>query len=584
VRSFVSPLVLAFLVVLFGALWGAAEGFWLVAPEIVDAHRILPRTINEWLVLESIVLAGSAGLGTVFALPAGFIVLAWLASRRADRHRVQWTLALALGPLVAIAYVVAALTIERIYFGRFPVAAMTAAATICAALAAASALAHRTLTRDSNRAPVSRLAGVLIVVIALGSVTLPYRVLSAPATSPVDGGPLQRRSSEPAQPPLLFVGIDSGNWETLAPLMTRGSLPTFSRLVGEGIHGDIAALWPPYWSGPAWAAILTGHPRDETGVYADLTIQAPGLPPFDAPLDSNVVLDPFLLVEWHLLGRDAIRATHPPRTVLRRPPVWELLAAAGVESAVVRFDFTYPARDQAAFVVSNRVGHDTWEVARVRDGEGGDVVSPAAVAPELLAPFSEEVSPDADLQSRVLAGSHPPRTAHQTLELDMLKTALDIDTRTLDASQRILRLRPDIPFMAVYLGGFDNACHAFWEYRFPDAYGDTRPAADDVAAFSGVIDRYLEFLDAGLAKLLAAYGTPPNVVLVSDHGHTAVLDHPLWRGWHGPLGMFIAAGPAFRHDERPLTVSYYDVVPTLADAVGLAVPDGMHGVSLIANH
>jgi predicted AlkP superfamily phosphohydrolase/phosphomutase len=277
-----------------------------------------------------------------------------------------------------------------------------------------------------------------------------------------------------------------------------------------------------------------------------------------------------------------IRATHPPRAALRRPPVWELLTAAGVESGVVRFDFTYPADARAgAFVVSNRIGRDTWEVARVRVAEGGNVVWPPAHAAELSAAFGEDVPIDTKLLATILPGGHPPRSEHQKLEQDTLRTAVDIDQRTFDASERLLRLRPNIPFLAVYLGGFDNACHSFWEYRFPEDYGAAPPAADDVAAFGGVVDRYLEFLDRGLARLLAAYSTPPNVVIISDHGHTAILDHPLWRGWHDRQGILIGAGPAFPHDERPMDVSYFDIVPTLADAVGLATPDGMHGTSLI---
>jgi arylsulfatase A-like enzyme len=162
----------------------------------------------------------------------------------------------------------------------------------------------------------------------------------------------------------------------------------------------------------------------------------------------------------------------------------------------------------------------------------------------------------------------------------MLRVAADIDRRTVAAGLRLLELRADLRFLAIYLGGFDNVCHAFWPYRFPDAYGDARPDARDVAEFGSVIDGYLRFLDASIARLLAAYPTPPNVIVVSDHGHEAILDHPLWRGWHGRRGMFIAHGPAFAPRSDALAVSYYDVVPTIADVMGLAVPGGMHGSSV----
>src|SRR5205823_1605952 len=79
----------------------------------------------------------------------------------------------------------------------------------------------------------------------------------------------------------------------------------------------------------------------------------------------------------------------------------------------------------------------------------------------------------------------------------------------------------------------------------------------------------------------AAYGTTPNVIVVSDHGFEANTTHPMWRGWDSAGGIAIAAGPSFPHRDAPLAVSYYDLVPTVMDVVGLAAPDGMRGSSLL---
>ena len=65
--------------------------------------------------------------------------------------------------------------------------------------------------------------------------------------------------------------------------------------------------------------------------------------------------------------------------------------------------------------------------------------------------------------------------------------------------------RPDLRFLGVYLGGFDNICHAMWQYRFPEQYGADPPPPADVTEFHAVIDRYLEFLDASVARLTAAF-------------------------------------------------------------------------------
>ena len=61
----------------------------------------------------------------------------------------------------------------------------------------------------------------------------------------------------------------------------------------------------------------------------------------------------------------------------------------------------------------------------------------------------------------------------------------------------------------------------------------------------------------------------------------AIEDHPLWLGWHGREGIFIGAGPAFPRRLEVLQVSYFDIVPTIADVLGFTLPPGMHGASLL---
>jgi hypothetical protein len=429
--------------------------------------------------------------------------------------------------------------------------------------------------------PATTLAGILAALAALGAAALPLHTPRPASATAEDVGPLVRAAGAPASDtPLLLVGIDSANWETIRPLLGRGLLPTFDRLIANGVHGTIEALWPPYWSAAAWASILTGHPQEETGVYADLTVNAPGLPPFDAPLNGNVVLDPYLLVEWLLLRRGTIEATHPPRSTLHRPPVWELLAEAGIDAGVLRFDFSYPADARTSVVVSNFVGRDNWNLAGVRAEERRGLLAPESLRSELLEPFADDDALDDALVASILPPSRRPPSARTALEQTMLRGAIHIDHRTFVAAERVLQLRPSLRFLGVYLPGLDEVCHAFWQYRCPDAYGDARPSADDVAELGGAIDHYLEFLDRELARLLAAFPRRPNVILVSDHGHEAILDHPLWRGWHGRFGVFVAEGPAFRHREQPLAVSYADVVPTIVDVLGFAGPAGMHGTSV----
>ncbi|TMA32152.1 MAG: alkaline phosphatase family protein, partial [Deltaproteobacteria bacterium] len=354
------------------------------------------------------------------------------------------------------------------------------------------------------------------------------------------------------------------------------------RLVLEGIRGDMQAPWPPYWSVPAWAAILTAHSPEENGVFGDMIVEAPGLPDLVAPTDVDLLLDPFFLLEFTLADWGVIHLRHPRRRALHSPPVWELLSRAGIETGVIRFDFTYPAEGEAEFIVSSWAGRDTWQLARAGPARGQDIASAAARRAGLLEPFSDDEPPDARLLAELLPRFERPAPADAVVNpFSVLRIAAENERRTLEAAERLIHVRPALPFLAVYVPGFDKVCHAFWQYRFPEAYGDRRPAAEDIAELGPVVDRYLAFVDRSLGHLIAAYGEMPNVIVVSDHGFEANTTHPMWRGWHSARGIAIAAGPSFGHRDAPLPVSYYDVVPTVMDVMGFAAPDGMRGSSLL---
>jgi predicted AlkP superfamily phosphohydrolase/phosphomutase len=87
-----------------------------------------------------------------------------------------------------------------------------------------------------------------------------------------------------------------------------------------------------------------------------------------------------------------------------------------------------------------------------------------------------------------------------------------------------------------------------------------------------VIDRYVQYVDERLSRILSLYAVTPNVVVVSDHGHgasTTVVSN--WRGWHTKEGIFLAAGPDIARNSKSIRASYYDVLPTLAGLKGFRV-------------
>ena len=86
--------------------------------------------------------------------------------------------------------------------------------------------------------------------------------------------------------------------------------------------------------------------------------------------------------------------------------------------------------------------------------------------------------------------------------------------------------------------------------------------------------------DGELGRVVAAFPTPPNVLIVSDHGHEADVMSRVWRGRHAADGIFLAAGPDIRQGGS-VEASYLDVFPTVLSLLRLPIPPEQPGRALL---
>jgi Type I phosphodiesterase / nucleotide pyrophosphatase len=572
----------------WGALWAPLLGVWVVVPHFLRTQRIHPSSIEQWALLGSILLIVLVGFGLIGALITWAVLRALSRARRRPLVDPGWTYALCvLLCLPALYFLTAALTELAIFrslvglrdYRPFLAPVGGAYAAVCGLFL----VLYREIVRRNPRPRLTPIALSGIAALLVGLALAP--IWGEPSLDPrANARQLEAMGARPAAP-LLFVGVDSGSWKILRPLIDGGKAPTIARLIESGISGEMRAPWPhPIWSAPAWSAILTGYPRRQTGVYQELAASAPDLPSFQIPLELDFLLDPLYLVEYKIAAASGfLRLTPFPRNALLRQPVWELLHDAGLRVAVVRFLFTFPAAGQASFVISDYVGEDIWKRIGVWTQAAGSV-APAAMAPALLSSFSGASRAAEALASGLLPRGGPSvgREALVT-PADSLRTAAEIDVRTIDASLHLIRSQPNIDAFFVYLGGFDTVCHSFWRYRFPREFPEDPPGDAAAREFGPVIDRYLEFVDEAIGRLIRAYPRPPNVFVVADHGAEALHGNRTYSGAHSPRdGIFVAAGPDIPHRESLIPVSYYDVAPTALELMGFAPFPDMQGVSRLA--
>jgi hypothetical protein len=572
-------------VTLIGAMVGPALGLWIVAPISLKSHHLQPETLAQWGIVLAffavVFLAWSVVLAAVLSWP---VAAYWLVRRPASEVSpmlaVLWT-----ATSLPFGYVAVAAGIELSVFSRlvsfdalvrFIAVGVTAAGVGVAAYAWAARRGH------SMRAGAVVLS--LTAVLMAGVAALMARSVNGSPSHDDSGVPalVQRSGTSPTRP-LLFIGLDGGSWQLLGPMIEQGRAPTFARLAAS-MKGTVEARWPPYWSTPAWGAILTGYGIEHLGVHEDLAATVRGLPLFELPLTLDLVQNPVYLVELGLIRANIIEPTPVPRDALRRPPVWERLSDAGVKTAVIRFPFTYPARSQATVVVSNRVVTDLWDLMSVEIGRREDLVSSNGDAEGLLSWFDEGfVVDDAELKG-ILPAPDWPQPADAVLDpTDVARKIFAIGQRMFSITEHLIREDSELDVVMLHVTDLDNISHAFWGYRFPDEFPNASPAAADVTALGPVPDRYVEYLDRQLARLIAAFPTPPNVLVVSDHGQEAAASSTmsLWKGWHSSRGVFMAGGPDIAGHDGELAVSYFDVVPTLLEILNFEKPADLAGRSLI---
>jgi hypothetical protein len=565
----------------WGALWGAALGIWMLGPRVARVHHVVSAAASEWLVLGFSLVVLFAFLGAVLGFETGLALVTWTTLRRHVFREPSLVYALAMPPLLLMGYLAAAALLEWHVFGQLIGYGGPEPVLFVAALSATWTLLVRffyewALKRGLQR----RLGSVLAALAVVGMVVLPLRTSGASLFPPARSPDLER-VAHGHNAPLLFVGIDSGNWRVLDALLQRARAPFFASMLQTGAGAQIRALWPPYWSAPAWAAIVTGYPPKDSGVHEDLIASAPGLPTLEVPLTADLVLAPVFQIEYGLVAVGVLSIEPPSRTCLRREPFWEMLTRAGARTAVVRFNFTYPARGEATFEVSDRAGIDEWAPFGVVAGTGPNLVYPPSEADALMAPFSgKALDPKSSREVLPRPGAPLPRNARGDT-VDVLPLALATDERVLDAGESLIRDHPDLDLLALYLKGFDLVCHLFWPYRFPEDFPSDPPPEAERLALGPVMDRYFEFLDRRLASLASAFPRPPNILVVADHGAEASDGRSAWRGWHAEHGgLFVVSGPSVaKRDGRP-EVTYFDVVPTALDLLGFSAPWLNRGVAL----
>jgi predicted AlkP superfamily phosphohydrolase/phosphomutase len=268
---------------------------------------------------------------------------------------------------------------------------------------------------------------------------------------------------------VLVIGLDGMSHEALDALIARGVTPTLASVVGSGARGVLASTHPACTC-PAWPTMCTGLDPGRHGVFSFI---------------------------WR---GEAGSARLMTAADLAAPRFWKVAADAGLRSAVLFVPTMFPADPVRPLAVSGFPAAD-------RPGSG--IVFPPEAEEDLrkIVPVLESENPhlkwsvrgeESELQAKA-------RAVREKGEADARQVAAVFDF----ACREPLDLA---------MAAFSLPDHLFHTYYGCAVAGNDSPP--DVLALRDAIDHAFRAMDDAIAKMLARFGQPATVLVVSDHGFT----------------------------------------------------------------
>ena len=258
---------------------------------------------------------------------------------------------------------------------------------------------------------------------------------------------------------VYVVGFDGATWRFVRPLVERGEMPNFQRLMAEGVSGNLTSVIP-FQSAAAWVTFMTGKNSGKHGVYM--------FQDYDA-------------LSYTFAGRTANSRYFSGQTI------FDIVGEMGGSVSAIRVPLTYPAWPVKGVMIS---GFPT-------PGDTPESFYP----PELGTEIGSTAQPDEDPDFRKL-----------TVEQQVASLENQMSRMSALVSKMIGR-EQDL-FMVVHR--VPDPVHHFFirfvEPRTPVYDPDLSPRWGDL------VNRFYRKMDDALGETLAAIDKDDTLFVISDHG------------------------------------------------------------------
>jgi len=260
---------------------------------------------------------------------------------------------------------------------------------------------------------------------------------------------------------VMVIGLDGATFDLIKPWADAGELPTFKKLMENGVWGELEST-VPFATIPAWPSFATGCNPGKHGFYD-----------FFKEKDGSYELT----VEIY------------PSKAIKRPTLWEILSVYNKKVAVINVPATYPPKKVNGYVISGML-----------TPPGAKYTYPQEFEKELIQSIGRY-----NVFFSALSAKNPQ------ILLEDLKETLE---ERIDALKYIwTNKKPN--FLMMVDNGTDRSEHELWRFLDPEnpLYNE-----EEVKKYGNPLLEYYKTVDKSLQQIIDMLDQNTVLFLMSDHG------------------------------------------------------------------
>ncbi len=348
---------------------------------------------------------------------------------------------------------------------------------------------------------------------------------------------------------VLLIGWDAADWKLIWPLIAKGEMPALKKLISRGVYGNMSTMNPPY-SPMLWSSVATGKTPDKHGVLGFIELQP------------------------------NMKGIRPVTTNSRKSrAIWNILHHKGLKSNLVGWWPSFPAEPINGVVVSDKfqkVNKDTNKKNPIVKG----TIHPESLVEQLhdLRMFPHEVT-----EAHILPCIPKAKQIDQDKD-NGLRTFAKIlaENTSVHAAATNLMRTTEWDFMAVYYDLIDHFCHGFMRFHPPKLKSISQDKYD---IYKDTVVSAYKIQDMMLERAMQLVDDSTTIIVMSDHGFESgqkrIVKMPKYPAApaleHRQFGIFVAAGPNIKKNEKIFGLGLIDVTPTILHMFDLPIGKDMDG-------